>query len=429
MYHPGKVTSIADGGSDVVGVALNHSVLSDQNHSVEQVAFAMERVNLHPVVDDRLSVTHGRQRQGSHSNPYDGDYEDFDPMDPYPTSVVDNGSIVTSRLSYQKFSAVAVVEQGVQTFEWESLEKKFDVPAPMLIPTPPSKIIETAEGSTMTCLTPVELSTILPTAEPHDENYGYNVGGISSSVTHTSHRTVNTETAQESGTYKIEQLGDQCADIGANERSNSITGNSFCIDSIPSNEFSMDPVLPNVLMQQMMGSTASSQYSASPASYSAAPYSEQFTDPLMMSSCMQVSPDHVSPVTGNDILMLLLPHIISKVRNVSNQKTLTQQFDVRSIIQAANRFIYISKLVSLTNLLFPLPNYGLNIYNHSVIRLLQPEKHSLQDLGNCDLFGDLPTVNPVVLNNSNHLTSFESIQLKNMESDSSQTQKDRLAQD
>ncbi|VDO44381.1 unnamed protein product [Onchocerca flexuosa] len=49
--------------------------------------------------------------------------------------------------------------------------------------------------------------------------------------------------------------------------------------------------------------------------------------------------------------------------------------------------------------------------------IVGPEKDSLQDLGNDDLFGDLAGMDPIVLSNVDELTSsFESIELRNMES-------------
>ncbi|VDO65713.1 unnamed protein product [Onchocerca flexuosa] len=156
MYNPERASSIvgnASLGCDVVGVTMgHHSMLPNQNRSVDQVAYAMERVNLQPTPNIRRPVNQHMLRQGYYSNPYDGDYEDFDPMDPYPTSVGDSGSMVsaiTPPTGHRKYSPVTVVEQAVQTYDWRVSMKEIDVAAPVHVQAVPSETVETEKGSTM----------------------------------------------------------------------------------------------------------------------------------------------------------------------------------------------------------------------------------------------------------------------------------------
>uniref|UniRef100_A0A915PKC8 C2H2-type domain-containing protein n=1 Tax=Setaria digitata TaxID=48799 RepID=A0A915PKC8_9BILA len=386
MYIPERASSVVRNtsiGCNIVGV-VGHSILPSQNRSVEQVAYAMERVNLQPTPDIRRPINQHAQRQGYYSNPYDGDYEDFDPMDPYPTSVDDNGSVITAitpPTSHRKYSPVTVVEQAVQTYDWGLPMKEIDVAAPVQVQGVPSKTIETEKGTTMTCLTPMKL----PMQQPegiHDDLYPYSNGTTEASAALASHHSMKIKTKQECSTYKPEQIGalllcfrcfkllielkcseieKQCTATGT-QQSDSMTNRNYCTESLPTNDFTSDPVLPNVHMQQMLGGTVDPQYPVSPDTYdhSAVSYGSQYTDPLMMSSCMQI--------------------------NTDNSRYGTDRFNV------------------------PDP--------HSTrIQIEMPEKDSLQDLGNDDLFGDLAGMDAIVLSNVDELTSsFESIELRNMES-------------
>lgn len=91
-----------------------------------------------------------------------------------------------------------------------------------------------------------------------------------------------------------------------------MTDRNYCTESLPTNDFTSDPVLPNVHMQQMLGGTVDPQYPVSPSTYdhSAVPYGGQYTDPLMMSSCMQINTDNVSKYNFAE---LLSPHTIVRV--------------------------------------------------------------------------------------------------------------------
>ncbi|VBB29399.1 unnamed protein product [Acanthocheilonema viteae] len=343
MYNPERSTSIirnASVGCNVVGVTMGHSMLPNQNRSVEQVAYAMERVNLQPTPNIRRPVNQHVQRQGYYSNPYDGDYEDFDPMDPYPTSVGDNGSVVTAITPptvHRKYSPVTVVEQAVQTYDWGVSVKEIDVATSVQVQTARSETIETEKRPTMTCLTPMKLP-VQRHEGVQDDLYMYDSNTTATPATLASHHPMKIKTKQDCGTYKTEQIEKQCTATGT-QQSNSVTDRNYCTESLPTNDFTSDPVLPNVHMQQMLGGTVDPQYPVSPNTYdhSAVPYGNQYTDPLMMSSCMQINTDN-------------------------------------------------------------------------------PEKDSLQDLGNDDLFGDLAGMDPIVLSNVDELTSsFESIELRNME--------------
>lgn len=98
----------------------------------------------------------------------------------------------------------------------------------------------------------------------------------------------------------------QCTATGT-QQSNSVTDRNYCTESLPTNDFTSDPVLPNVHMQQMLGGTVDPQYPVSPSTYdhSAVPYGSQYTDPLMMSSCMQINTDNVSKYTFYGIFILI----------------------------------------------------------------------------------------------------------------------------
>ncbi|EFO24796.2 zinc finger protein [Loa loa] len=367
MYNPQRASSMVRNTSlscNVVGVTMGHSVLPNQNRSVEQVAYAMERVNLQPTPNIRRPLNQHVQRQGYYSNPYDGDYEDFDPMDPYPTSVGDSGSMVTAitpPTGHRKYSPVTVVEQAVQTYDWGASMKEIDVAAPVQVQTAPSKTIETEKGTTMTCLTPMKLP-IQRREGVQDDLYTYSSNTTATPATLSSHHPMKIKPKQECGTYKIEQIEKQCTATGT-QQSNSVTDRNYCTESLPTNDFTSDPVLPNVHMQQMLGGTVDPQYPVSPSTYdhSAVPYGSQYTDPLMMSSCMQINTDNSR--YGRDSFNVTDPH-------------------------------------------------------SSRLQIEMPEKDSLQDLGNDDLFGDLAGMDPIVLSNVNELTSsFESIELRNLETE------------
>uniref|UniRef100_A0A1I8EXZ5 C2H2-type domain-containing protein n=1 Tax=Wuchereria bancrofti TaxID=6293 RepID=A0A1I8EXZ5_WUCBA len=339
MYNPERVSSVVRNASldcNVVGVTMGHPLLPNQNRSVEQVAYAMERVNLQPTPNIRRPVNQHIQRQGYYSNPYDGDYEDFDPMDPYPTSVD---------------SPVTVVEQAVQTYDWGVPIKEIDVAAPVQVQTVPSETIEIEKGPTMTCLRPMKLPMQRP-EEVQGDPYVYNSNATATPAALSSHHPMKIKTKHE--------CEKQCTATRTHQ-SSSVTDRNYCTESLPTNDFTSDPVLPNVHMQQMLGGTVDPQYPVSPNTYdhSAVPYGSQYTDPLMMSSCMQINTDNSR--YGTDNFNVTDPH-------------------------------------------------------SSRLQIEMPEKDSLQDLGNDDLFGDLAGMDPIVLSNVNELTSsFESIELRNME--------------
>ncbi|CAG9532284.1 unnamed protein product [Cercopithifilaria johnstoni] len=364
IYNPERASSTmrnASVGCNVMGVTMGHSMLPNQNRSVEQVAYAMERVNLQPTPNIRRPVNQQVQRQGYYSNPYDGDYEDFDPMDPYPTSVGESGSVVTAITPptiHRKYSPVTVVEQAVQTYDWGASMKEIDVATPVQVQTARSESIEAEEGPTMTCLTPMKLP-MQRHEGVQDDLYTYN-SSTATPATLASHHPMKIKTKQECGTYKTEQIEKQCTATRI-QQSNSVTDRSYCTESLPTNDFTSDPVLPNVHMQQMLGGTVDPQYPVSPSTYdhSVVPYGSQYTDPLMMSSCMQINTDNSR--YGTDSFNITDPH-------------------------------------------------------SSRLQIEMPEKDSLQDLGNDDLFGDLAGMDPIVLGNVDELTSsFESIELRNME--------------
>lgn len=98
----------------------------------------------------------------------------------------------------------------------------------------------------------------------------------------------------------------QCSATGT-QQSNSVTDRNYCTESLPTNDFTSDPVLPNVHMQQMLGGTVDPHYSVSPTTYDhlAVPYGSQYTDPLMMSSCMQINTDNVSNYTFCRIFIVI----------------------------------------------------------------------------------------------------------------------------
>ncbi|VDM12726.1 unnamed protein product [Wuchereria bancrofti] len=275
-------------------------------------------------------------------------------MDPYPTSVGESGSVVTAITPpavHRKYSPVTVVEQAVQTYDWGVPIKEIDVAAPVQVQTVPSETIEIEKGPTMTCLRPMKLPMQRP-EEVQGDPYVYNSNATATPAALSSHHPMKIKTKHE--------CEKQCTATRTHQ-SSSVTDRNYCTESLSTNDFTSDPVLPNVHMQQMLGGTVDPQYPVSPNTYdhSAVPYGSQYTDPLMMSSCMQINTDNSR--YGTDNFNVTDPH-------------------------------------------------------SSRLQIEMPEKDSLQDLGNDDLFGDLAGMDPIVLSNVNELTSsFESIELRNME--------------
>ncbi|KAM3722555.1 Sex-determining transformer protein [Dirofilaria immitis] len=363
IYNPERASSIVRNtslGCNVVGVTMGHPMLPNQNRSVEQVAYAMERVNLQPTPNIRRSINQNMQRQGYYSNPYDGDYEDFDPMDPYPTSIGDNGNVIsaiTPPTGHRKYSPVTVVEQAVQTYDWGVPLKDIDVITPVHVQAS-SRTIEREKEPTMTCLTPMKLP-MQQQDDVQDDLYMYNSNPTTTPATLASHHSMKIKTKQECGTYETEQIEKQRTATGT-QQSSSVTDRNYCTESLPTNDFTSDPVLPNVHMQQMLGGTVDPQYPVSQNTYdhSAVAYGNQYTDPLMMSSCMQI--------------------------NTDNSRCGTDNFNIADS-------------------------------HSSRLQIEMPEKDSLQDLGNDDLFGDLAGMDPIVLSNVDELTSsFESIEMNHL---------------
>ncbi|VDN39750.1 unnamed protein product [Gongylonema pulchrum] len=133
-----------------VGVATERLSQPIQSRSVEQVAYAMGQIHLQPSV--RSPAPQIIQRREYYSQPYDGDYEDFDPMDPFPTTGYDGGSVVTAVTPpvahHRKYSPIAVVEQAVQTYDWGAPLKEADI-APAQVEETSANIVQTENGSTM----------------------------------------------------------------------------------------------------------------------------------------------------------------------------------------------------------------------------------------------------------------------------------------